>query len=432
MRKLIPWWKRSDKYNYGRTWILRDGRWHPEDGSEPGSDERRAPSMGDPVDPRGEWVYRDGITSTDGWVMRDGNWYRDPEYQEEGGDAPGGGERAGDGWVLRDGIWYYEPQNLNEATTTVPQGGGGGERAGDGWVLRDGTWYYEPDHHHQVPHARIPGQTHHDGGKWEYIDGTWHFVTHGHGQGEHDQPRHEGGHMAHMTHRNHDDKMVKVRKVHVPDHGDHSQKLVEKVVNPVTGEVEGGASSNDSPVDYRNWSYSYYEQGGNPEGDGEIFEADLIEASGQAPAERHGSPQYIERGNMAAVIYSDEGEPEPGMAHSSYFIRDGNVGAMVYTEGETEEGHGIPQASTGDGFLPNGPNVLSVDDFKRLHPSPGLLPMQQGVEHLSCDGMNAAEGTGEYWLLRTTPCGENAPEGRILMPNGEILKFYGYPKLVQA
>uniref|UniRef100_A0A7I4XY13 Thyroid hormone receptor-associated protein complex subunit n=2 Tax=Haemonchus contortus TaxID=6289 RepID=A0A7I4XY13_HAECO len=479
--------RRTD--SHGRTWILREGRWHPLDGSEnmdhqhqappapehehrrheqheapPGAEyehrrggQHQAPPAAEPEHRRGEWVFRNGmwhrdpqhqdrnlgreidiplnrnepVTSRDGWVMRDGSWHYEPTQPAQNevqdvGSSPAEGEKVGDGWVLRDGVWYYEPQG---GTTTRPPPQPETVRGGDGWVLRDGTWYYEPQNHQ--PYARLPGAAYHDGvGQWEFHDGSWHFVTPQHGS-----HAHAGGVEGHLTHHDHDDRMGNVRRVHVPshDHGDHGNRLVEKVVSLASGSGGDANKSNDTSVDYRNWSYSYYEQGGDGEADAEMFESDPSEGSGQQPSNRLESPQFIEQGNMAAVVYPDEGAVEPGKSYSSYFIRDGDVGAMVYTEGGVEENQKIAQASTDEGFPPNGPNILSVDDYKRLQPSlSSIVPMQVGAAHLSCDGVGATDEMEEFWLIRTTPCGDSSPEGRILMPNGDILKFYGYPKLVRA
>ncbi|KAK5985368.1 hypothetical protein GCK32_014413, partial [Trichostrongylus colubriformis] len=374
---------------HGRTWILQDGRWHPADGSEPMPQQTQTPPTVIHADRGGVWVYRDGLWQRDpnavpgaaaqvpqtqphenregpqaepyrppdGWVSRNGKWDYEGQTpagrQDEARDsAPQESDvRAGNGWVLRDGIWYYEPQGQTEAPTTPPQTGA--ERAGDGWVLRDGTWYYEPQNYHdQRVHARIHGAADHAGaGQWEFHDGAWHFVKHGQPYGHAPGGNVEG----HMVHADPDhDRMVKVKKVHVPDHGDHSQKLVQRVVkleSGGTGDDEGASKDNDSSIDYR----------------------------------------------------------------------------------ESEGSQRIPQASTDGGFAPHGPPILTVDDFKRLQPPlTGTESLQDGAANLSCDGMNMKEEPEEFWLLRTTPCGENAPEGRILMPNGEIVKFYGYPKLVQA
>ncbi|RCN47194.1 hypothetical protein ANCCAN_06772 [Ancylostoma caninum] len=161
---------------------------------------------------------------------------------------------------------------------------------------------------------------------------------------------------------------------------------------------------------------------------------------------------------------AEGGEPQG----ASYFVKKGNIGAYVYTEPVGEEGKSsggrvrIAQSSTtGDdgsktedrgensspgresivirGSATGGPaqpmKYLSVDEFKRLQPSSHKIPalkLKDASGIKPCDSEGATSGAGDFWLLRTRPCSKNSPEGRIILPNGDVLRFYGQPQLVNV
>ncbi|EYC12177.1 hypothetical protein Y032_0048g1652 [Ancylostoma ceylanicum] len=181
-----------------------------------------------------------------------------------------------------------------------------------------------------------------------------------------------------------------------------------------------------------------------------------------------------QKGSMKFIIQKkqvegDKKEGEEGKPQgASYFVKEGNMGAYVYTEpvGEGVKSSGgsirIVQSSaiSGDGSKTEGASenppsdrvtimqgagsgagpaqpgkYLSVEEFKRLQPSGHkveVIKLKDASGIKPCDKKGATSGAGDFWLLRTRPCNENSPEGRIILPNGEVLRFYGQPQLVNV
>ncbi|KAL6729083.1 hypothetical protein Aduo_000170 [Ancylostoma duodenale] len=165
--------------------------------------------------------------------------------------------------------------------------------------------------------------------------------------------------------------------------------------------------------------------------------------------------------NKQEEVDKKEGEGRRSQG-ASYFVKEGNIGAYVYTEpvDEGEKSSGglvrIVQSSMtgGDGSKIEGGResidisqgsasagsaqpmkYLSVDEFKRLQPSNHkihVLKLKDASGIKPCDSEGATSGAGDFWLLRTRPCNKNSPEGRIILPNGDVLRFYGQPQLVNV
>lgn len=416
----------------GRTWILRGGQWHPVEDrgySGPYHIDHRAPA-GAPheVRPLPHDVHSHAYPAGGG----------SPGHQHPG--SPGGAshsdlrrvDNTGREWLLRDGQWHLlshhggnvrassetqssQPVREWQESSTPRSEDAQPIRHGD-WVLRDGTWYYQPRTATYNP------------GQWVFRDGQWHFQQPGSvekrapvatevaGAGGYA----ESGHLV--------NPVAKVQSFPFHGHGESKQKLVEKAVH--VEDPEQDVMSKENETDYSSWFYSYYDQGTTAETALERPDdaQELSEGSG-------GSAHFIQDDLLGTLVFPEQDDSMPGNSHSSYFIRDGNVGAMVYTEGEGDsEGEPrIPLESTDGGHNAVPPQLLSVDEFRRLQPSEhGLVPLKDAADLLSCGDSEGGEENGEYWMLRTQPCGEDSPEGRILLPNGEVLKFYGHPQLVKA
>ncbi|WKX89572.1 hypothetical protein Q1695_008885 [Nippostrongylus brasiliensis] len=399
-------------------WIFRGGKWLPLEPRQPHTPEQRHPQ---PADQRQPYPHVQGLhsrhegTIEQGWIFRGGRWHPHDgrHYQPHPSSAPS----TAHGHQHHYGE-HTEPQHIDrldqEADTLLPENIAP-VRSGD-WVQRDGTWFYEPQGESQGT------------GEWVYKDGRWVFEYPGQQTVAQTNTVPEAvARGVRLETGGVQPNVVKVRKFHLPTDVEHEHRLVEKTKKIDNPEQEI-ANNTDTANDYTNWYYSFLDQGtteATPEAD------DTIETNPEF--EEEGSAQYFRDGEGDTVTFSEEGNIAPGSPHSSYFIREGNVGAMVYSESgdEGEGGERIAQASTDGGLPVNFPKMLSVDEFQHLQPSDhAIVPLAEGAAQLQCDGAAENEASGQYWLLRAEPCGEDSKEGRILLPNGEVLKFYGNPQLV--
>ncbi|KAK6727963.1 hypothetical protein RB195_005555 [Necator americanus] len=327
------------------------------------------------------------------------------------------------------------------------------EGEGGAWVFRGGEWHFEPQNAVEVaPKTALEAASPtHPTGTWVFHNGAWHLRR---------SPQSASEQRASIPAVKSADNppsggktMVKVRKFHAPDYQGNYRELLAKAIR-MDHETMRNRYNGENDTDYSTWRYSQLANQKNRSTDGNKYwyPYKSVPAVGdtrtdvQLPDVQSGSAQYVQKGNMAAIVYSERDqerkrkEEEAGERKkaqgASYFIKEGNMGAYVYTEGENAEK--VAQASTGDNGTPvesNSRSHLSVDEFKRLQPSQHKIPRIQlkdssGIK--PCDSEGTTSGNGEFWLLRTRPCNENSPEGRIILPNGEVLRFYGQPQLVNV
>uniref|UniRef100_A0A158P5S4 Ricin B-type lectin domain-containing protein n=1 Tax=Angiostrongylus cantonensis TaxID=6313 RepID=A0A158P5S4_ANGCA len=69
-----------------------------------------------------------------------------------------------------------------------------------------------------------------------------------------------------------------------------------------------------------------------------------------------------------------------------------------------------------------------VDDIRHQQPRKIQIWDNSAIDQCGHDG--TTKGQSDFWLLRTEPCDDNSAQGLVLLPNGEVLKFYGHPQLV--
>ncbi|CAJ0593217.1 unnamed protein product [Cylicocyclus nassatus] len=382
--------------------------------------------------------------------------------QKEDEDSPNNILHGQQGtWIFRNDKWEFEPHGAVEIAETTPESVAPVYDSGT-WVFDNGAWHYrplsrpfereqvQPDQEPRRPGQEQPQPNH------ERTQPDQEQPQPDQEQPQPDQEQIQPGQELIQTQPEQEQrisipavtvdenqttgekKLVKVKKFpRAPDHQDNHRELLAKAVSMEQEEKNENNGENDRD-DYSRWYHSYRREQNDPQERENAWNAQDTKAirlsDGQLPQPE--SAHYLQNGNMAAVVYSEndrktEEDERNKSQGASYFLKEGNLGAYVYSGDENsssakeERNHQAPSPQ----------RYLSADEYKRLQPSEVKVPtlqLKNPSDIKPCDGTGSTSGTGEFWLLRTRPCNRNSPEGRIMLPNGEILRFFGQPQLVNV
>ncbi|VDM59659.1 unnamed protein product [Angiostrongylus costaricensis] len=114
--------------------------------------------------------------------------------------------------------------------------------------------------------------------------------------------------------------------------------------------------------------------------------------------------------NIATIFRDGQWQDESHLQHEKSAQQTG-----VNGKAQNKEFSG----STGSAFV----------DYIR-HQQPRKIQFSDNSTIDQCGYAGTTKGQSDFWLLRTEPCDDKSVQGLILLPNGEVLKFYGHPQLV--